>query len=138
MSKAIENLIAAQQHAIKIRPKIGGFPYLAEALKRAGVTTNIWQLPACQSIYFTELGNVVIQGIPLITNPSDIPVFNQARLITALRTDQAGESTFPEFIKAAWEAGVVSYEVDFLKRQVSYFGISGECYVEEYPQVNIA
>jgi hypothetical protein len=35
MSKAVENLMAAQQHAMRTRPKVGGFPYLAEALRRS-------------------------------------------------------------------------------------------------------
>ena len=38
MSKAIENLEAAQKRALAIRPRVGGFPYLAETLRRAGVT----------------------------------------------------------------------------------------------------
>src|ERR1700683_122721 len=50
MSKAIDNLQAAQQRAMAIRPKVGGFPYLAEALRQAGVTRNLWYLPACQSL----------------------------------------------------------------------------------------
>ena len=33
MSKAIENLQAAQHKAMAIRPKVGGFPYLAEVLR---------------------------------------------------------------------------------------------------------
>jgi hypothetical protein len=37
MSNAIESLQAAQKHAMTIRPRVGGFPYLAEALRRAGV-----------------------------------------------------------------------------------------------------
>ena len=41
MSNAIENLQAAQKHAMTIRPRVGGFPYLAEALRRAGVIKNI-------------------------------------------------------------------------------------------------
>jgi uncharacterized protein YbcV (DUF1398 family) len=40
MSKAIENLIAAQKQAMAIRPEVGGFPYLAETLRRAGATRN--------------------------------------------------------------------------------------------------
>lgn len=32
MGKAIENLRAAQQLAMAVRPKVGGFPYLAEVL----------------------------------------------------------------------------------------------------------
>jgi uncharacterized protein YbcV (DUF1398 family) len=38
MSKAIENLQAAQKRALTNRPRVGGFPYLAETLRRAGVT----------------------------------------------------------------------------------------------------
>jgi uncharacterized protein YbcV (DUF1398 family) len=45
MSKAIENLEAAQRQAMAIRPKVGGFPYLAETLRRAGVTRNFWSCP---------------------------------------------------------------------------------------------
>ena len=46
MSKAIENLEAASQRAMAIRPKVGGFAHLAETLRQAGVTRNIWSLPA--------------------------------------------------------------------------------------------
>lgn len=136
MSAAIENLITAQQLAMKIRPKVGGFPYLAETLRRAGVTRNIWSLPSCQSIYLSRLGAVVNPGVPLITDMTEIPKFNQEALIHALRVDQAGKSTFNEFLKSAWEAGVISYHADFQERKVTYFGALGEFYVEEYPEVN--
>ena len=66
MSKAIENLKIAQQQAMAGRPKVGGFPYLAETLRRAGVRRNIWTLPACQSLFLTDLGPVVIAGKPLV------------------------------------------------------------------------
>lgn len=97
MSKAVENLLKAQQFAMSIRPKVGGFPYLAEALRRAGITQNIWNLPSCQSIYLTEDGAVVSQGTPLINTTVDVPSFDRAALIKALRIDQAGNSTFSEF-----------------------------------------
>jgi uncharacterized protein YbcV (DUF1398 family) len=48
------------------RLKVGGFPYLAEALWRAGVMRNIWFLPACQCLYLSEDGSVVTQGTPLL------------------------------------------------------------------------
>lgn len=137
MSKAIENLLHAQRFAISNRPKVGGFPFLAEVLRRAGITRNIWHLPACQSVYLTTLGAVVMPGVPLVSETSDIPKFNQAELVRALRRDQAGEGTFPEFLEASWQAGVVSYDVDFEKRQVSYFGAAGEVYVESYPAVEV-
>lgn len=137
MSKAIENLIKAQQFAMSIRPKIGGFPYFAEVLKRAGVTRNIWNLPSCQSIYLTQHGSVVSQGTPLVNTIADIPLFDCEALIKALKIDQAGQSFFPEFLKASWEAGVVNYIVDFEGRIVTYYGIFGESYSENYPPVEI-
>ncbi len=73
MSKAIENLEAAQKRAQSSRPKVGGFPYLAETLRRAGVTRNFWSLPACQSIFLTGDGPVVVQGTPLVNGAADFP-----------------------------------------------------------------
>jgi uncharacterized protein YbcV (DUF1398 family) len=137
MSKAIENLEAAFQRAMAIRPKAGGFPYLAETLRQAGVTRNIWSLPACQSLYLTELGPVVSTGAPLASGSVDVPAFDRDALIAALRTDQAGNSTFPEFLAASWRAGVVRYDIDFAARTVAYLGCNGEEYVEEYPAVDL-
>ena len=137
MSKAVENLLRAQQFAMSIRPKVGGFPYLAEALRKAGITQNIWNLPSCQSIYLTKDGSVVSQSTPLVSTIVDVPPFDREALIKALRIDQAGQSTFPEFLKASWEAGVVSYTVNFEKRVVTYYGVLGESYAENYPTVEI-
>ena len=135
MSAAIDNLNTAMQRAAAIRPKVGGFPYLAEALRQAGVTRNIWSLPACQSLFLTGHGPVMMQGTPLISGTVDVPAFDREALIRALRVDQAGESTFPEFLAASWRAGVVRYDVDFAARTVAYFGCNGEEYVEAYPPV---
>lgn len=137
MSKAVEHLLKAQQFAMSIRPKVGGFPYLAEALRKSGVIRNMWSLPSCQSIYITQYGAVVSQHVSLINTTVEIPSFDQEALIKALRVDQAGQSSFPEFLKAAWESGVVSYDVNFEKRQVIYYGIKGEVYSEDYPVVEI-
>lgn len=137
MSKAIETLEAAQKRAMAGRPKVGGFPYLAETLRRAGVKRNVWCLPSCQSIYLTNNGPVVTQGVPLVSGGADVPAFDRDALIRALRTDQAGGSTFPKFLMASWRAGVVRYDVDFEARTVSYYGCDGEEYVESYPAVNV-
>jgi uncharacterized protein YbcV (DUF1398 family) len=136
LSKAIENLAAVQHRAMAIRPKVG-FPYLAEALRQAGVTQNVWYLPACQSLYLTNDGPVVTQGVPLVSGMADVPAFDREALITALRIDQAGQSTFSEFLAASWRAGVVRYDVDFAARTVAYYGCDGEQYVESYPAVDV-
>ncbi len=52
--------------------------------------------------------------------------------------DQAGESTFPEFLDATWRAGVVRYDVDLEARTVAYQGCNGEEYIESYPEVAVA
>jgi uncharacterized protein YbcV (DUF1398 family) len=137
MSKAIENLNQAMERAAAVRPKVEGFPFLAESLRRAGVNRNIWSLPACQSLFLTSFGAVVMQGAPLVTGAVDVPAFDQDSLVKALRVDQAGESTFPEFLAASWRAGVVRYDVDFAARTVAYFGCNGEEYTEAYPSVEI-
>jgi uncharacterized protein YbcV (DUF1398 family) len=137
LSKAIENLQAALQRAMAGRPKVGGFPYLAESLRRAGVTRNRWFLPSCQSLYLTREGPVVAQGTPLLSGTADVPQFNQEALLAALRTDQAGKSVFPEFLLACWHAGVVRYDVDFTARTCTYYGCEAEKYIEEYPAVTI-
>ena len=137
MSKAIENLEQAMKQAAAIRPKVGGFPYLAEVLRRAGVVRNVWSLPACQSLFLTGHGPVVMQGKPLLSGIEDVPAFDGEALIRALRIDQAGESTFREFLEATWLAGVVRYDVEFARRTVAYFGCDGEQYIEAYPAVKI-
>jgi uncharacterized protein YbcV (DUF1398 family) len=137
MSDAVEYLQAAQRRGMAGRPKVGGFPYLAETLRRAGVTRNLWYLPACQSVYLTAKGPVVVQGTPLLDGAADVPAFDRDALIEALRTDQAGTGTFPEFLQASWKAGVVRYDVDFVGRTCTYYGVNDESYVEVYPAVAI-
>lgn len=138
MSKAVENLKAAQQRAMEIRPKVGGFPYFAESLRRAGVSRNAWTLPACQSIYWTNDGTVAVTGSPLVLGSAEVPAFDREALIRALRVDQAGEGTFPQFLESSWRAGIVRYDVDFVGRTVSYYGPNDEEYVEAYPAVELA
>lgn len=137
MTHALDHLQRALAEALATRPAVGGFPHLAESLRRAGVTVNRWALPACQSLYVLAQGVVVMQGTPLGEALQEVPPFDEAALIRALRRDQAGEGTFPEFLQASWAAGVVNYEVDFVRRVVRYEGARGEAYVEAYPAVDL-
>ena len=136
-SRAIESLQAAMTRAMAIRPKVGGFPVLAEVLRQAGVRRNIWHLPSAESLYLTDHGSVVSLGTPLTAGFTDVPPFDREALVRALRRDQAGETAFSEFLLASWKAGVVRYEVDFDARQVTYYGCHGESYVEAYPAATV-
>ena len=137
MAKLTEKLSEAQKYAMSIRPRVGGFPVLAEVLRQAGVQMNRWSLPSGQSVYVMKEGAVVQQGTPLVLGLNEIPKFDREALITALRKDQEGKSTFPEFLQSAWRAGVVGYDVDFIGRKVTYYGVGGESYLEEYPAVEL-
>jgi uncharacterized protein YbcV (DUF1398 family) len=77
-------------------------------------------------------------GTPLVNGPVDVPAFDEEALIEALRIDQAGDSTFPEFLDASWRAGVVRYDVDLEGHTVIYQGCNGEQYIEAYPAVTVA
>ena len=137
MSRAIENLKSVQQRAMVGRPRVGGFTYLAETLRRVSVTRNLWSLPFCQSLYLTAEGPAMTQGTPLSTGMADVPPFNRDALIMALRTYQVEISTFPESLMPAWKADVIGYDVDFIVRIVTYYGSSKENYVESYPAVEV-
>ena len=80
----IETLQATEKRAMAGRPKGGGFPYLAETLRRVGIKGNVWCLLSCQSVYITNEGPVVTQGAPLVSGSVDVPAFDGDALIRAL------------------------------------------------------
>ncbi|MFF9983195.1 DUF1398 family protein [Streptomyces erythrochromogenes] len=135
---AISHLQAALERGAAVRPKVGGFPHLAESLRRAGVSHCRMAVPSNAFLYLTEHGNVVVQGEPLVTGFAAAPAFDRAGLIEALRADQAGETTFPEFVRGCWNAGIVWYDVDTAARTCTYYGADGESYTEDYPSVVLA
>ncbi|MEV5781746.1 DUF1398 family protein [Streptomyces sp. NPDC052287] len=137
MNTATDRLRAALDRAAAIRPKEGGFPYLAEALRQAGVTRCRMAVPSNTMLYLTDAGPVAVQSEPLVAGMVDVTPFDRRALLTALRVDQAGDSTFPEFVQGCWEAGVVRYDVDLDARQCVYYGADGDSYTETYPAVEI-
>ncbi|WP_405940917.1 DUF1398 family protein [Streptomyces sp. NBC_00207] len=137
MISATENLRAAFERASAVRPKVGGFPYLAEALRQAGVSRCRMAVPSNAMLYLTTAGPVAVQGEPLCTGMVDVAPFDREALVAALRRDQAGETSFPEFVEGCWKAGVVWYDVDLGARTCSYYGADGDGYTESYPVVEI-
>ncbi|WP_307817098.1 DUF1398 family protein [Streptomyces sp. CRPSP2-6A1] len=47
-----------------------------------------------------------------------------------VRADQAGETTFPAFVRACWDAGIAWYDVDAAARTCTYYGSDGDSYTE--------
>lgn len=137
MSHATDNLSAAMERAATVRPKSGGFPYLAETLRQAGVTRCRMAVPSNAMLYLTGAGPVAVQGEPLVSGMTDVPAFDRGALVAALREDQAGRTTFPEFVRGCWQAGVVGYDVDLDERTCTYHGADGGSYTETYAPVDI-
>lgn len=135
MDSIITTVGAALARAAAVRPRVGGFPYLAEALRDAGVTNYYFDVPSGTVLYATNSGDVLQPGAFLRTETTVVPPFDQQSLVEAIRVDQRGESAFSEFVEASWRSGVVRYEVDTGARTCSYFGAHGERYVEDYPAV---
>jgi uncharacterized protein YbcV (DUF1398 family) len=88
-------------------------------------------------VYVTDAGAVVVPASSPVSVMSDVPAFDRDAVIEALRADQAGHTTFPEFLAAIWTAGVTGYVADLDQRTVTYSGIDGTSYVESYPTVEI-
>jgi uncharacterized protein YbcV (DUF1398 family) len=139
MSTQTHTVLTALQHAADIRPKVGGFPVLAEVLRQAGVRRNEWTLPAGQSVYITDTAAVVdaAPGPAPLSDMTDVAAFDRDAVIYALRADQSGHTSFPEFLTALWTAGVTRFTVDLHDRTVTYSGPHGDAYLESYPAVEI-
>ncbi|QMU77283.1 DUF1398 domain-containing protein [Streptacidiphilus sp. PB12-B1b] len=137
MSTAITALQAALDRGAAVRPAVGGFPYLAEALRQGGVGRCRMAVPANAFVYLTDKGPVAVQGEPLFSGMAQVPPFDEQALIQALRADQAGRTAFPEFVQGCWRAGVLWYDVDLAARTCTYYGAEGESYTETYPAVDL-
>ena len=137
MNTGVENLAAAKAAAQRIRPKAGGFPYLAEALRQAGVSRYECHLPSMRNMYLTAHGPVLDQGAPLVQGMHEVPAFDRDTFVAALRREQAGEMSYLEFAAIAWSAGVVRYVVDLDQRTCRYYGLQDESFEEIYPGVSL-
>ncbi len=133
MITARDTVRDALAHAQTIRPRVGGFPYLAETLRQAGVNRIDVTVPGADTIYVLNRAAVAQQGSILRA----VPPFDQDALVAALRADQAGHTTYAEFVAASAAAGVVTYTVDLPARTCTYRGAGGEQYVERYAAVEI-
>lgn len=137
MSTAITTVEAALQRGAAIRPAVGGFPYLAAALREAGIGRCHVVVPSNAFVYFTNDGPVLMQHEPIARGAADLAPFDEPAVVAALRSDQAGASTFPEFMAAAWAAGVLTYDVDLAASTCTYHGADGASYLEFFDRVAI-
>ena len=128
---------AAQQRAREVRPLVGGFPYLAEVLRQAGVVSVGCDVPSRTTTYLFADGAVIDQATPQVDSIAEVPVFDREALVAAIRADQAGQTDYPTFMTDIGNAGVVRYQVDLQRRTCTYQPAHGHNYVEHYPAVEL-
>lgn len=132
----IDAITSAQVRAAANRPKAGGFPYLAEELRLAGVTRIEVTVPSWTTVLTTPAGSILQQGEPMVAGNVEVPPFDRQGFVAALKADQAGQISFPMWMEATWASGVVWYSVDLGARTCTYRSPAGDTYVEEYAAVD--
>jgi len=133
----IDSISSAQARAAAIRPEAGGFPYLAEGLRLAGVTRIEVTVPSWTTVITTPAGSILQQGEPMVAGDVEVPPFDRHGFVEALQADQTGQITYPMWMEATWASGVVWYAVDLDARTCTYRSPAGDTYVEEYAAVDI-
>jgi uncharacterized protein YbcV (DUF1398 family) len=131
----IETVQQARRRGMAARPRINGFPYYAEALRASGISAVETSIAAGGSVYHLADGAVAESFDPVVAPVSVVPDWNERALVAAIRADQGGRTSFPEFLRDAWEAGVIHFRVDLDDRTCTYFGTAGNRYLESYPAV---
>lgn len=131
MSSLTTHLQKALDVAQDARPPVNGFPHFAEALRQAGISRIETSIATGGSIYHLHDAAVVQQFPAPAQSMAEIPNWDEPALITAIRADQAGRSTFPDFLRGAWDAGVIGFTVDLTARTCTYRGTT-DSYLEHY------
>lgn len=105
--------------------------------RQARVRTNAFDVACGSALYRTDADAVVQYGTRLRTGTAAVAPFGPDALVEAIRADQAGETTFPEFFESIGNAGVVRYDVDPEAPTCTYQGANRGSNVERYPAVGL-
>jgi uncharacterized protein YbcV (DUF1398 family) len=108
------------------------YPRVFDALKAAGVRYYITDVVRYEIEYFGDEESAVEEGPQGFR--AEVGVFNQAKVVEAIRRTQRKETDYPTFLKEIAAAGVSNYRVDMKDRTVSYYGHDPRNkYVEQIP-----
>lgn len=139
MADPIDVLTVALDRAARVRPAVGGFPYLAEVLRDSGFEHVHCDVAGGTMLYRGPVGAVVTRVPAQAAATVAVPRWDETALVAAIRADQRGERSFPEFLAGCWSAGVTGYDVDLAGRTCTYRSADpGRRYVEQYPAVMVA
>jgi hypothetical protein len=120
-----------------IRPKVGGFPYLAETLRLAGVTRKPLVSARVPELIVDRVWAGSDGWSPLGVRYRGCAGFQSRRADCGASDRRAGTARSPSFWPHCGTPGSFAYDVDFAARTVGYFGCNGEEYIEPYPAVDL-
>lgn len=85
----IASIDVANAHAMAVRPPVGGFPYLAEAMRAAGVEKYLFDVPTMTALYLTDQGDLIRPGRTYM-DASPLPATDRSDGITVLHSPRRG------------------------------------------------
>lgn len=109
------------------------FPDAVVQLTEAGVVRYVVDLVRFERTLYGSDDETLQDDIALDPMLEVAPHFSEAGVKTALKTVQAGKSSYPEFLQQIMEAGVACYSVYINGRKVIYTGRDGDELVEPFP-----
>lgn len=110
------------------------FPEVVKNLINAGIERYYTDLIAFQKTFYATDGSTYTAKLPYSNPPVPGEIFAEKDIAEAIKAIQRGEIIYPEFLNRAIKAGVVSYTVYFLGKQVQYNGAKGEIHTENFPR----
>ena len=111
------------------------FPEVVALLAAEGVESYHADLVKLEKTFYLPCGETFVETLdfepPPISND-----FSSAEVIAALRTIQARQINYQEFLRRIMGAGTTSYMVYLNGKKAIYVGRKGEFYVEDFPPAN--
>ena len=86
-----------------------------------------------RNTYYTADGAAYDEPLPLKGGPAIAPQFDQHAVAASIKSIQAGEIGYAEFLRRIMRSGCSHYEVFIAGRKVMYFGRDGDFHTEHFP-----
>ncbi len=108
------------------------FPEVVSRLSAAGVESYFVDFASADETFYMMDGSTHREKM-ILSRELVNEHYSAADLVAAIRGAQADRVRYPEFVKRATAAGVISYWAFLTGRKVIYFGRKGEMHIEEFP-----
>lgn len=109
------------------------FPEVVANLSIEGVESYHADLVKLEKTFYMPDGETFVETLDFAPSPIAND-FSDSEVISAIRTIQAKEINYREFLRRIMKAGTTSYNVYLNGKKAIYFGRKGDFHVENFPQ----